>query len=92
MCQIYSNNRSKFVLSPPGNGFDCHRTYESILLGAVPIVVRDNPALTREVYTRAPAMVMNKYWWRPKPTEEKVRIRHFSGPEIKVFLSYCQTS
>jgi hypothetical protein len=30
--------RSKFVLSPPGNGPDCHRTWESIYLGAVPIV------------------------------------------------------
>ena len=30
--------RSKFVLSPPGNGADCHRTWEAIYLGAVPIV------------------------------------------------------
>jgi hypothetical protein len=32
-------SRSKFVLSPPGNGPDCHRTWESIYLGAVPIVL-----------------------------------------------------
>lgn len=31
---------SKFVLSPPGNGPDCHRTWESIYLGAIPIVIR----------------------------------------------------
>lgn len=31
---------SKFVLSPPGNGLDCHRTWEALLLGAVPIVLR----------------------------------------------------
>jgi hypothetical protein len=30
--------RSRFVLSPPGNGFDCHRTWEAIYLGAIPIV------------------------------------------------------
>jgi hypothetical protein len=30
--------RSKFVLSPPGNGPDCHRTWEAIYLGAVPVV------------------------------------------------------
>jgi hypothetical protein len=29
---------SKFVLSPPGNGPDCHRTWEAIYLGAIPIV------------------------------------------------------
>jgi hypothetical protein len=33
-------SQSKFVLSPPGNGPDCHRTWESIYLGAVPIVLK----------------------------------------------------
>jgi len=31
---------AKFVLSPPGNGLDCHRTWESLIMGAVPIVLR----------------------------------------------------
>lgn len=30
---------SLFVLSPPGNGIDCHRTWEAILMGSVPVVV-----------------------------------------------------
>ncbi|CAF0786226.1 unnamed protein product [Adineta steineri] len=30
---------SKFVLSPPGGGIDCHRTWEALLMGAVPIVL-----------------------------------------------------
>ena len=29
---------SKFVLSPRGNGLDCHRTWEALYLGSVPIV------------------------------------------------------
>jgi hypothetical protein len=29
---------AKFVLSPPGNGVDCHRTWEALLMGAVPVV------------------------------------------------------
>lgn len=29
---------SKFVLSPRGNGIDCHRTWEALLMGAYPIV------------------------------------------------------
>jgi hypothetical protein len=29
---------SKFVLSPTGNGLDCHRTWEAMYLGAIPIV------------------------------------------------------
>jgi hypothetical protein len=28
----------KYVISPPGNGFDCHRTWEALLMGCVPIV------------------------------------------------------
>ncbi|UJR15970.1 hypothetical protein I4U23_002889 [Adineta vaga] len=30
---------TKFVLSPPGNGLDCHRTWEALLMGAIPIVL-----------------------------------------------------
>jgi len=31
-----------FLASPPGNGFDCHRTWEALYLGAIPIVKRSN--------------------------------------------------
>ena len=31
--------KSKFVLSPPGNGIDCHRTWEAIYLNSIPIVL-----------------------------------------------------
>jgi hypothetical protein len=30
----------RWVLSPPGNGVDCHRTWEALYLGATPIVAR----------------------------------------------------
>jgi hypothetical protein len=29
---------SKYVLSPPGNGQDCHRFYESVLMGSIPVL------------------------------------------------------
>lgn len=32
--------RTKLVVSPPGNGADCHRTWEAIYSGAVPVVMR----------------------------------------------------
>lgn len=35
---------AKFVISPPGNGMDCHRTWEAIYLGAVPVVLRSHLA------------------------------------------------
>jgi len=34
--------RSKYVVSPPGNGPDCHRTWEAMYLGAIPIVKRES--------------------------------------------------
>jgi hypothetical protein len=33
-------SHSMFVVSPPGNGLDCHRTWEAIYLGAIPIIGR----------------------------------------------------
>ena len=41
---LYLNNlgRSKFVLSPRGNGLDTHRTWEALYLGAIPIVKRSS--------------------------------------------------
>jgi hypothetical protein len=44
----YSNQRkylnalgtTQYVLSPPGNGPDCHRTWEAMYMGAIPIVKR----------------------------------------------------
>jgi hypothetical protein len=39
--------RSKFVLSPPGNGPDCHRTWEALYLGAIPIVLRNSWPFSR---------------------------------------------
>lgn len=38
----YMKNMSKylFVASPRGNGIDCHRTWEALLMGCIPIVER----------------------------------------------------
>lgn len=33
----------KFVLSPPGRGVDCYRTWEALYLGAVPIILDSTP-------------------------------------------------
>ncbi len=40
--ESYINNMSKhkFVASPRGNGLDCHRTWEALYIGCIPIVIR----------------------------------------------------
>lgn len=33
------HNDYLFILSPPGNGLDCHRTWEALILGNIPILI-----------------------------------------------------
>lgn len=34
-------SNTKFIFSPPGNGVDCHRHYEALICGAIPIIQND---------------------------------------------------
>jgi hypothetical protein len=34
-------SESVYVLSPSGNGIDCHRTWEALFLGSIPVVRRE---------------------------------------------------
>ncbi len=56
----YTNIQNhNFCISPPGNGIDCYRTWESLYLGTIPIVInapfysyfKDLPILTVEDYS-----------------------------------------
>lgn len=59
--------KSRFVISPPGNGPDCHRTWEAMYLGAVPIVLNrywpfspeDLPVLCVNEWTEIPRAIEN---------------------------------
>ncbi|CAI8401830.1 MAG: Uncharacterised protein [Cellulomonadaceae bacterium TMED98] len=48
-----------FVISPPGNGPDCHRTWEAIYMGAVPVVLRQQ--LAKSLYREMPILVVESY-------------------------------
>lgn len=48
--------RSKFVLSPRGNGLDCHRTWEALLMGAIPIVETSS---LDPMYENLPVVIVN---------------------------------
>lgn len=49
----------KFIISPEGNGIDCHRHYEALMAGCIPIV-EDNP-LIREKYKGCPVLYTKNY-------------------------------
>lgn len=49
---------TKFIISPIGNGIDCYRHYESMLFGAIPIVLRQKlPGLFHEL----PLLAVDSY-------------------------------
>jgi hypothetical protein len=50
----------KFVLSPPGNGLDAHRTWESMYLGVIPIV-KDSAAMRSFESLGLPLWVVNDW-------------------------------
>jgi len=52
-----------FVISPPGNGLDCHRTWEALNLGCIPIILRPSFSSAHEqwqldVYDELPVLVV----------------------------------
>ena len=48
----------KFIISPHGNGLDCHRTYEAIALGCIPIVKTSTLDL---MYKDMPIIILNDW-------------------------------
>lgn len=40
---LLTAKKYKFILSPPGNSTDCHRIWESIYIGTIPIVLKSIP-------------------------------------------------
>lgn len=49
----------KFVISPEGNGVDCHRHYEALMAGSIPVIER-NP-LIKQKYKGCPILFTSDY-------------------------------
>lgn len=49
---------SKFVACPRGNGLDTHRTWETLLMGSIPIVESSS---LNSLYTELPVLVINNW-------------------------------
>ncbi len=52
------NKRFAFTLSPAGAGLDCHRTWEALLLGSVPVVLRSP---LDELFTQLPVVIVDDW-------------------------------
>jgi hypothetical protein len=49
----------KFVISPEGNGIDCHRHYEALMSGCIPIIEENE--LIKEKYKDCPILYTKDY-------------------------------
>lgn len=63
----------KFVISPEGNGIDCHRHYEALMAGCIPIIEENE--LIKEKYKGCPILYTKDYSEITKEyLEEKYKI------------------
>jgi len=69
-----------FVLSPCGNGIDCHRTWEALALGCIPIVKK---SLMDDIYDGLPVLIVDNWSDITKDLLEKT----ISDFKSKVFLT-----
>jgi hypothetical protein len=49
-----------FVLSPAGGGYDCHRTWEALILGCIPIVKRFNHPF-ENLFEHLPVLIVDNW-------------------------------
>jgi hypothetical protein len=74
---------SKFVLSPRGNGLDCHRTWESLYMGAIPIV---KSSASDSLFEGLPVLIISD--WNEVTEEllhekyEEIRARSVQGEKL----------
>lgn len=67
--------KSTFVLSPPGKGVDCHRTWEAMLIGAYPII---KSSFLDPLYEHMPVVIV-KNWeevTQPFLEQKKAELSH----------------
>merc|ERR1712194_18432 len=59
-CDVFPNKMTeyRYAFAPPGRGIDTHRFYETLLLGAVPIVVRSS---LDELYKPFPVVFIDSW-------------------------------
>lgn len=87
-CYFNSLKKYKFIVSPEGNGIDCHRHYEALLSGCIPIC-EYNPR-TEEKYKNIPILYTKDYG---DITEEYLSKKYLEMLDkkydfTKLFLSY----
>ena len=79
--------QSTFVASPPGNGVDCHRTYEALYMGSYPIVLSSG---LDPIFEDLPVVIV-KNWEEVTPQLLEEKILEFQGRNFnfdKLYANY----
>jgi hypothetical protein len=58
---IYELSTHKFCISPPGNGIDCHRHWECIYVGCIPIVLKKDNDPIYNYFKHLPILFVDCY-------------------------------
>jgi hypothetical protein len=79
--------RYAFVVSPHGNGLDCHRTWESLVLGNIPIVKRSS---IDALYEGLPVVIVDDWREIDQANLNRWLATHaeaFSRPDVQARLT-----
>lgn len=78
---------SSFVLSPRGNGLDCHRTWEAMYMGSIPILIT---SASDSMYKDLPVLIIND--WKEVTSEFlETKLKEMEGREYhfdKLYADY----
>lgn len=77
--------RSKFVLSPRGNGIDCHRTWEALLMGAIPIV---KSSYLDPLFEQLPVLIVDD-WHQVTQEFLEAKYEEINSREYELERVYC---
>jgi len=77
----------KYVISPHGHGLDCHRTWEALCLGCIPIVKKSSLS-ENDLYSNLPVIVVNKWSDVTKDLLNNNSIKSLNSLHPKLTLNY----
>lgn len=89
MVYVENLRNSIFVISPQGNGFDCHRTWEAFYSGAIPVVTEGT--LSRSLTDQLPILVVPTWndFFKLNENELRQEARRLSGrPRDSGYMPY----
>ena len=75
-------NKFKFIISPRGAGIDCHRTWEALYLGCIPIVLSSS---IDEIYHDLPVLVLKDWSELSEELSEELLENTWEAYRKKIF-------